>query len=66
MAGYELSKTAEKRLEDIYRHSVITFGLQTARRYLNGMHKAFGLLGENPEIGTDQSWVAPGLSKAGS
>lgn len=60
MAGYELTETAERRLEDIYRYSVVTFGLEVAGRYLNGMHQAFGLLGDNPQIGTDQGWIRPG------
>ena len=62
MADYELTETAERRLEDIYRYSVVTFGLKTAERYLNGMHQMFRLLAGNPQIGTDQA----GLPKAGS
>lgn len=59
MVGYELTETAEKRLEDIYRYSVMTFGLQTARGYLDGLHHAFELLAQNPQIGTDQGWIEP-------
>ena len=59
MAGSELTETADRRLEDIYRYSVVTFGLDTAMRYLNGLHQAFELLAENPRIGTDQGWIKP-------
>ena len=63
MAGYELTETAERRLEDIYRYSMVTFGLQTAGRYLEALHQAFGLLVENPQIGTDHGWIKPGYRR---
>ena len=63
MAGYELTETAERRLEDIYRYSVVTFGLQTSGRYLEALHQAFELLSENPQIGADQGWIKPGYRR---
>ena len=57
MAGYELTETADRRLEEIYRYSIRTFGLRTAKRYLKNLHQAFALLAENPRIGTDQGWI---------
>lgn len=63
MANYELTKAADRRLVDIYRYSVATFGLDVARRYLKAMHSAFELISENPQIGTDQSWVASGCRR---
>ena len=61
MASYELSKDADDRLDEIYEYSVRNFGLKTARRYLSGLHDVFGLLAQNPRIGTDQGRLKPGL-----
>ncbi len=63
MADYELSREAERRIEDIYRYSIQRFGLRTAKRYLNGMHEAFALLAENPLMGTAQGWIQPGYRR---
>lgn len=63
MAGYELTEKADSRLEEIYSYSVLTFGLETARRYLDGMHQAFELLAQNPHLGTDQTWIASGYRR---
>jgi toxin ParE1/3/4 len=48
-------------LGEIYEYSVRNFGLKTARRYLSGLHAVFGVLAENPRIGTDQGWIKRGM-----
>ena len=61
MASYELSEEADARLAEIYEYSIREFGRRTATRYLSGMHEMFGLLAENPHIGTNQEWIQPGF-----
>ncbi len=49
---------------DIYRYSVVTFGFEIAERYLNDLHRAFELLADNPQLGTDQSWIRTGYRRS--
>ena len=63
MADYELTARAEQRLAEIYEYSILEFGLRTARRYLNGLHKIFGQLAENPHLEIDVSNVRHGFRR---
>ena len=63
MAGYELSETAERRLAEIYEHSILRFGSRTARRYLNSLDRAFQLLAENPQMGSQAVAIRRGFRR---
>lgn len=51
MAGYRLSEEADRRLAEIYRYSLETFGEQQADKYFNSLHDVFGTLARHPELG---------------
>ncbi|MEZ5365472.1 MAG: type II toxin-antitoxin system RelE/ParE family toxin [Bryobacterales bacterium] len=61
MASYDLSEDAEARLDEIYAYSIRTFGLETAQRYLLGLHDIFGLLAESPRLGAEQFALGRGM-----
>lgn len=51
MAGYRLSRKAERRLADIYAYSLLNFGERQADFYFLDLHRAFDLLQINPTLG---------------
>lgn len=51
MARIRLARTAETDLDDIWRYSVSTWGLEQAERYTALIEKAFHRLLDNPYIG---------------
>lgn len=57
MATYQLTKKAQRELEDIYEYSILNFGWDTAREYVAGLHTCFSLLADNPRMGRDYSHV---------
>jgi toxin ParE1/3/4 len=63
MAGYRLTNRAEARLAEIYEYSILNWGVQTARGYLDSLHHAFRLLAENPRMGPDTGQVRRGLRR---
>jgi toxin ParE1/3/4 len=40
MAIYELTHKAEDEIEEIYEYSIVSFGLEVARKYISGMNIA--------------------------
>jgi toxin ParE1/3/4 len=63
MAKYRLTNKAEAEIEAIYEYSVLSFGLETARDYLVGLHEKFELLAEHQSWGGDYGFIAPGLRR---
>ena len=57
MASYQLTEDAEEDVEGIYEYSILNFGLQQARDYVNGLHRCFGNLADSPRLGRDYSHV---------
>ncbi len=53
MASYQLTEAAQQDVDEIYEYSILNFGLQQARDYLNGLHRCFGTLADNPKLGRD-------------
>jgi len=57
MASYQLTEDAEADVDGIYEYSILHFGLQQARDYVNGLHGCFGNLADSPRLGRDYSHV---------
>ena len=57
MASYQLTEDAEADVDGIYEYSILHFGLQQARDYVNGLHACLGTLADNPRLGRDYSHV---------
>lgn len=51
MTGYRLSDEADRRLAEIYRYSLVTFGEAQADKYFTSLHEVFETLARNPELG---------------
>ena len=48
MAVYKLSGKASVDVEDIYKYTIVNFGIEQARTYLHGLDDCFKALAENP------------------
>ncbi len=57
MASYQLTEAAQLDVDEIYEYSILNFGLQQARDYLNGLHTCLVTLADNPRLGRDYSRV---------
>lgn len=53
MAGYKLTSEADADFAEIYRYSVLNFGLHQAIKYAARLTEGFELLTENPRAGSD-------------
>ncbi|MDA0738360.1 MAG: type II toxin-antitoxin system RelE/ParE family toxin [Nitrospirae bacterium] len=53
MPNYQLTKKAQLELEGIYEYSILNFGLDKARIYIQGLHTSFATLADNPKMGRD-------------
>lgn len=51
MAVYKLSNDAHSKLEEIYEYSLLNFGEAKAEEYYLSLHKTFGLLADQPNLG---------------
>jgi toxin ParE1/3/4 len=49
MAVYSLSSKAAADLDGIYEYTILNFGLEQARMYLQGLHERFATLAEHPD-----------------
>ena len=63
MADYRLSARAEADLSAIADYTLETFGIDQARRYRNDLEVFLGSLAENPPLGRQVDWLAPGLRR---
>ena len=57
MANYQLSKRAERDIENIAVYTIQQFGIRQARIYRDGLFKTFDMICEFPMIGSDQSHI---------
>lgn len=60
MSGYKLSNRADRDIETITRFTVERWGRGQAEAYIAGLHEAFRLLAEFPEVGRRIDHVSPG------
>ena len=63
MAAYRLTPKAVDDLDGIYEFTIMNFGLERARRYLNDLHQRFKDLAEHPALGRAVGQLAPGLRR---
>lgn len=63
MANYLLTNQAAEELKAIYEYSILNFGIEQARNYLNDLHNTFDLLAENPLMGVDYGFVLEGYRR---
>jgi toxin ParE1/3/4 len=61
--GYELSKAADRDLDDIYVYTFREFGAQQADVYFESLEECLGKLGENPLLGVDAGNVRAGYRR---
>lgn len=57
MAKYELSRAADRDLEDIYEYTFLQFGAMQADVYFESLEECFSNLAENPLLGMDASHI---------
>jgi toxin ParE1/3/4 len=57
MVNFQLSKRAERDLENIAIYTIQNFGFRQARIYRDGLFKTFEMIREFPMIGSDQSHI---------
>ncbi len=50
MVTFRLNEEAEKDLERLYEHGILSFGLSQADRYYDGLIEHFHKLSENPYL----------------
>lgn len=63
MATYRLSRAAEADIDTLYEYSIRTFGLVTARAYLDGLFERFDLIARQPRLGRVLNDLVPGLGR---
>ena len=63
MAAYRLTPRAADDLDGIYEYTIVNFGLERARDYLNGLHRRFEDLAERPALGRAAEHLAPRLRR---
>lgn len=63
MAGYRLSRLADKDLVQIFGYTIETFGVDQARAYKAELEAIFALIAGHPSIGRDVSELRPGLRR---
>jgi toxin ParE1/3/4 len=63
MVNFQLSKRAEKDIENIAVYTIQNFGLQQARLYRDGLFKTFDMIREFPLLGSDQSHIKHGIRR---
>jgi len=63
MARYRLTRRAENDLSGIADYTIRQFGIGQARRYRDGLIKAFGMLVEHPRLGSDQGNIRSGVRR---
>ncbi len=60
MGSYTLSGEADADIEAIAQNSVQQWGIARAETYILGLHQAFQLLADFPDMGRDASHIRPG------
>ncbi len=50
MVSYKLNEKADNDLDRLYEHGVLSFGLDQADRYYDGLIDRFSELAENPKL----------------
>ena len=63
MAAYRLTPRAVDDLDGIYEYTIVNFGLERARGYLNELHRRFNDLARRPALGRGAEQLAPGLRR---
>lgn len=63
MAGYSLSSRAARDIDEIYEYSILTFGLDQARRYVQGLDDQLGELATHPQRGRRVDELSLGLRR---
>lgn len=63
MGNYRLTTQADQEVADIYEYSILNFGLDTAAKYLTGLHERFVLLADHPSWGSDYGHILHGLCR---
>jgi toxin ParE1/3/4 len=61
MGSYKLSDDADQSLRDIFRFSVLGFGIEQAQRYVGGLEEAFVRPADRPEMGRRRDDLLQGL-----
>lgn len=63
MRKYELSRAADRDLDDIYVYTFRQFGVLQADIYFESLEECLGKLAENPLLGVDASNVRGGYRR---
>jgi toxin ParE1/3/4 len=60
---YRLTEQAQDDLANVADYSIALFGVEQARKYRDGLFRAFDLLVAFPFLGSDQGAIEPGLRR---
>ena len=63
MARYELTEAAEADLAAIADYTIETFGIAQARRYRDGLTRAFENIAQNPRMGREAGQLRSGYRR---
>ena len=63
MRQYELSRAADRDLEDVYIYTFREFGVLQADAYFESLEECLGKLAQNPLLGVDSSNVRAGYRR---
>ncbi len=63
MLECRLSRKAEADLESLIEYTVERFGIRQARIYCESIFRAFDLLCESPNLGTNQGHILPNMRR---
>jgi toxin ParE1/3/4 len=63
MTTVEITRAADRDLQEIYRYTFLTHGERQADRYLEGLDDCFRRLAEHPFIGRSAERLRPGYRR---
>ena len=61
MGSYQLSNTAQSKLDDLHLYGILNFGLRQADTYYDGLIERLDLLAQYPNWDSDCGFISPNL-----
>ena len=64
MANYKLNDRAKDDLECLYEHGILSFGLDQANSYYDGLFDRFSNIADNPELWQSVDYIRVGYRRS--
>jgi toxin ParE1/3/4 len=64
MASYKLNQEAEEDLDRLYEHGILSFGLDQADRYYDGLIRRFSEIADNPRLWQAVDYIRIGYRRS--